>query len=383
MRNFILLLVALAPAIARADAFELVDHGDSVEVIAHDTHASRTGILPVRSRLEVPIAPRAIAKTLEADRTVKLVEIDGGRLSVKTGFEHDDVVQLARYAQAIQVGADLHIIVPRKVPVAGAAPTLPEPAIPTAAAPIVAPAPVVAPTPAPVAAPAPIAPAPAPMEPSPNSPGAIAQSLVANAHAAPPVATAPLAAPAPVVAPTPTPVVPKAQLAPEDGAGNKLPVYGGLGLVALLAGAYLLRKKRGNSLAATSIDVIAQRSLGGKARIVWLAAGPRELLVTVTPQHVRLVGQWKKGDAPAALPFAQTHGVAQASGLIAAANHAAANHAAVKAPEHPSSPAIAGLLRLRDRATEAPEINDDVATGDADADALWAREILRATGGRR
>jgi flagellar biogenesis protein FliO len=39
------------------------------------------------------------------------------------------------------------------------------------------------------------------------------------------------------------------------------------------------------------------------------------------------------------------------------------------------SPAIAGLLRLRD---QAPSINMEVATEDAEADAEWAREILKA-----
>ncbi len=43
---------------------------------------------------------------------------------------------------------------------------------------------------------------------------------------------------------------------------------------------------------------------------------------------------------------------------------------------NPQSPALAGLMRLRQ---QAPSVNDDVATHDDVADAEWARELLRAT----
>lgn len=47
-----------------------------------------------------------------------------------------------------------------------------------------------------------------------------------------------------------------------------------------------------------------------------------------------------------------------------------------EAPVNAQSPALAGLMRLRQ---QAPSVNDDVATQDDVADAEWARELLRAT----
>jgi len=44
-----------------------------------------------------------------------------------------------------------------------------------------------------------------------------------------------------------------------------------------------------------------------------------------------------------------------------------------------ASPALAGLLKLRER---VPRVADHVATDDPDADAVWARDLLAATGAR-
>ena len=96
--------------------------------------------------------------------------------------------------------------------------------------------------------------------------------------------------------------------------------------------------------------------------MVWLAAGPREIVIAVTPQSIRALGQWKRTDRAAtstdALPPAL----------------------ALPTPQ-PKSPAIAGLVKLREQ--RAASINEEVATDDVEADALWAREILAATGARR
>jgi hypothetical protein len=133
----------------------------------------------------------------------------------------------------------------------------------------------------------------------------------------------------------------------------------------------MIKLRKAPPPAASSIDVIAQRSLGAKARIVWLAAGERELVVAVTPQGVRMLGQWRRrGDAGLGVgPIAHEPRLPEALALP-------------EAPPRPSSPAVAGILRLRAK-TVAPAISEEVATEDGDADALWAREILAATGGRR
>jgi hypothetical protein len=150
--------------------------------------------------------------------------------------------------------------------------------------------------------------------------------------------------------------------------------------------------------------VIAQRSLGGKARILWLSAGERELLVSVTAQQVSLLGQWAKtrgpGALPAALPAAQTHSDTRSEipaedvevGDLDDAGDPSGH--VVSAPFKPVSPAVSGILRLRGRTGQMPAVDgiaagsgqlpvgDLVAASDVEADELWAREILAATGRR-
>ncbi|HUJ61670.1 MAG TPA: flagellar biosynthetic protein FliO, partial [Kofleriaceae bacterium] len=329
-----------------APVFELHDRGDAVEVIAHGVKAARTAILPIRERLEVPVAGKLAAPRITpVDPTVRLIEIDPdtNALSVKLKMERPEVAAMSRVAQAIQVGDDLHVLLPRKLPADGAVVKLPEPTLPPALAAAVAAAP------APKALPAPEVAAPAP-----------------------PKAAA-------IVAPRPAPAAP-ARLATGDDSSSSMSTYGMLGLAAVGVGIWLIRKRKQSALPQSSIEVIAQRSLGGKARIVWLSAGQRELIVSVTPQAVHMLGQWRKdAPMPAALPFAQAE-----PRLPRAMTQRGERIEAVDAPtvsRTTTSPAVAGILKLRERTM--PPVNEDVATGDDAADALWAREILAATGARR
>jgi hypothetical protein len=65
MRLKLLPLIAfLLPAHARADepvSFQVVDHGDAVEVIAHNLSMKSGSIYPIRSRLEVPLTGAPMA----------------------------------------------------------------------------------------------------------------------------------------------------------------------------------------------------------------------------------------------------------------------------------------------------------------------------------
>jgi len=91
------LLVAiftLVPAIASAEgnvSFEVADHGDSVEVIAHNVEAKSTNISSIRSRLEIPLVGNPVAnRQMMGDPTVLQVELDGVSarvLSVKTRLD--------------------------------------------------------------------------------------------------------------------------------------------------------------------------------------------------------------------------------------------------------------------------------------------------------
>ncbi|HMG52984.1 MAG TPA: flagellar biosynthetic protein FliO, partial [Kofleriaceae bacterium] len=408
-----------------APRFELIDRGDAVEVIAHNIKAARTAVLPVRSRLEVPItgAPQA-KRVTPGDATVKLIELDSSDstrvLSVKLGFERADVKALSRFAQAIQVGDDLHLLFPRKLPDGDVAPRLPEPTIPAALAGRTEPAhPVAAriepPTPPVAMRPDPPAPAPAPVpapvlgprtdpRPAPPAPAALpvgAQVQPADAHAHPPAAgrprsaadalaataaahdgTAPPAAAAPSAPASDARAVGQVLATDRDDVWSRISLYAALGLAAAGLGVWFLRRRRIGVRpgAPASIDIIAQRSLGGKARIVWLSAGQREMIVAVTAQQVRVLGQWRKTETTAALPAA--HGYAEPE-AARGSSQSLPNLSAVMPFDRPISPAVSGLLRLRGRTGQMAAVVPDLSDGEVAADELWAKEILAATGARR
>ncbi len=342
MRLLSLLVVCASTTVAVADPasrFEVLDRGSAVEIIARDIQATATTLRPVRERLEVPITATDSIPKLSAtgDKLVKLVELDGHSrpvLSVKLAFERPEVRELAKVAQAIQVGKDLHVIVPRALPAAGETVTLPEPTLP----------------PELIAQAAAIAPVPTIERP--------VTTTQAAPTPAPIVETPPAAQPA---SPPDKPTRATAARAPEPR--NNTPILLVLALAALGSGLWLKRRNRKPVEAASSIEIVAQKALGAKAKIVWVRAGEREMIVAVSPQSVRTLGQWKRdardmhGRAP--LPEAVTHS-------------AAADTA--------SSPAVAGILKLRARTNTN---TDEMLADDGDADSAWAKEILAATTGMR
>jgi flagellar biogenesis protein FliO len=406
------------PAAAKPVSFELVDRGDTVEIIAHNIKASRTAIFPVRSRLEVPIVGAPIAKRAKpTDATVKLIELDGEAvrsLSVKLGFERADVKALARFAQAIQVGDDLHLLVPRKVPVEGVAPRVPEPTLPPRlAAAVDLAVGQIGPRPDPTAArkaeTRPGTPGEPPaaaklgpkieMKPDAKEPAtAIGKpdAVLGAADASPGANGDPTVGPAPAPGKDVRPAAantakPAAESKPlkqalasdPSAAWSKIAIYAAIGLAAVGFGFWWMRKRRSQLATPASIEIIAQRSLGGKARIVWLSAGPREMIVSVTAQQVRMLGQWRKPDAAASLPVAQTHTDARLAfnEPIELPRRVTAE---IPAVDKPLSPAVSGILRLRGRTSQmAAALPEDIATDDVVADELWAKEILAATGARR
>lgn len=343
MRLLALVLVCASTTAALADPaprFEVLDRGSAVEIIARDIRATDTTLRPVRERLEVPIAATDPIPKLwpTGDKLIKVVELDGHTrpvLSVKLAFERPEVRELAKVAQAIQVGNDLHVIVPRALPAPGQTVTLPEPTLPPELAKQAAA----------------IAPVPVIERPAPPATGA--------APAPAPAATTPTAPPAAdKTAPAPT----TAAHAPEPR--NNTPILLVLALAALGSGLWLKRRNRKAAEPTSSIEIVAQKALGAKAKIVWIRAGEREMIVAVSPQSVRTLGQWKRdgrdvAHARAALPEAVTHS-------------AGADTA--------SSPAVAGILKLRARTNTN---TDEMLATDGDADSAWAKEILAATTGMR
>ena len=131
---FLIGLLSVAGTAAADSKIEVLDRGNAVEVIAHDMKAMKTDLATVRSRLEVPVVGSPeVQGTYSNDKTVKLIELTGHgaqkTLSVKLAYEHDGVLALSKQAQVIQVGNDLHIIVPRVLPAIGTKTDLPEPTL--------------------------------------------------------------------------------------------------------------------------------------------------------------------------------------------------------------------------------------------------------------
>ena len=341
------LLLCFVPSLALAEPrIETIDRGDAVEVIAHDITAANTTLIPVRSRLEIAVTGKPAAfNTPSTDPTIVISELDSHMLSVKTAFDRSEIKAVAPLAKAIQVGPDLHIMIPRKLPAAGTTIELPEPTVPS------------------------VAKLELPVAPAPEAP---------NVEAKP----APVPAPAVVEtkpAPPVTEVKPPLPTQPSSAANplTKPSMLGVLALVAIGCGIWVMKRRKKTQAPVASIDIIAQRQLGSKAKIVWLSAGTREMVIAITPQNVRMLGQWKKSDGPPAeIPAYTDHNL-----------RARLPTAQVVEPlVDRSSPAVAGLLKLRARTVQPTSIerdehvmDDDVASGDIEADALWAKEILMAT----
>jgi len=358
----LLLTITLAMATAGSAAaephFEVIDRGTAVEVIAYEIKAARTAVNPARSRLEIDLIGFPNVKALTPTVAgVTVIELDGAnprRLSVKLPLERLQVKTVARFAQAIQVGDDLHLLFPREVPVEGARVVLPEPTLPKEIA---------AKLGARSFGPQPEQPASAKTETKP-------EPTEAKGETKPETKAEPIPA---------KPDEKKAFLAPEESSSS-FSLYAMAGLAAIALGLWMFKHKKKAAGVATpaTIDVIATRSLGSKAKVVWLNAGGREMVVAVTPQAVRMLGQWKKSETPtrhrereetpAQMPFAQALESLQRN---------------ERHPRAATSSPIAGILKLRDRASTYERVSEEVATDDVDADALWAKEILGAVGGRR
>ncbi len=414
----LILMVTAAGATAAPDRrFEVLDRGDQVEVIATGVTAKPGAkVAVVRERLEIELAgmPRPGARE-SADATVQIVEIRGSRrvLSMKLRLEHDGVVAVRGLAAFVQTGDTLHVTIPRQLPTTAAAAPV------TATAPT-QPAAVVTPpvTPPVTSASVETPPAAATAGATPGKPSiggattpAAATVVVTAEPPLPPSVTGTGTGTAPSV----TPLRPQPR-SPFAGSRWLLVL---VGLVLVGGGvAAVLKRNRKPLVAGADIDVIASRSLGGKSRIVWLAAGDREVLVAVSPQAVRLLGSWRRGDrgdrTDRTLGGLGELGELDELGELelepALAERPARQEderAARRDLERPVRPdterpraevargssvhlqpsaAVSGILRLRGQSAAArAETNSkppsDHASDDPEADEQWARDVLANTNG--
>lgn len=352
MRAFLVLgLIGLLTLAADAApggerSFSLAPAAESVEVVARGVVAAPGATIRVtRERLEIPIDDRArVDRQSYGDPTVRRVEVRGRAprvLSIKLRHDGARVAALAATARFVQVGEELHVIIPRTP----------------------APAPVPAST-APESARSAVAAAPTPTPTGADEPAMIG---AATPSELPPSELRPAVEPSPPATGTAKASIAGARA---GGSGRWWIVLVGLGLVGGGA-ALVLRRRRASPSTSTDLEILASRSLGGKARVIWLSVGGRELVVAVTPQQVRPLGQWRAGER-SARTFASAFDDAVADAPGGAASRPVA-----------ASPAVSGLLRLRERLPSASSVSAEVATGDEDLDAQWARDLVSATGGRR
>jgi flagellar biogenesis protein FliO len=410
----------------RRPRLAVIDRGDQVEVVVSDVKLPTTPLMRVnRERIELPLAGRPVEVNDVFDRgLVMRIDVRGEgaakTLSVKLRRDHAAVMALAQGAMARQEADGVHLFVPKA---AGTAAPVPVP-VPEAAG-TAAPVPVPVPENPPVAAtPTTTAPLTATAGTTVTLAGATLAPVVepgpdtASATANPnPAATAnPKPSPDPTVNanPNPNPNPTTDDRAPiaglgltgtSTGSGTGTGLTGGgsgpgfgrailaVGAIALAGLAVvLIRRRRGAVPAAPGpqLEILATRALGGKNRIVWLGAGERELVIAVGAQRVDLLGAWPRspehrdhrehralpepGERPTSLRLEAIRDDGEpgfAAGSTAIPRTRTLNT---------NTSAVSGIMRLRGR---LPQLADDVATGDRDADEQWARDILAATGGRR
>jgi flagellar biogenesis protein FliO len=385
-----LVAFALAPGLAHAEGtrpFVVTPMTDHIEI----TVPGATAVAPQANAhfdfIEVELsAPVAVIPVVDSsdDATFKRVQMsDGGTPRVRIQLHHSagTTAKIAAVTRVVVAEDGLHISFPRKeslpawAPVAHAGAVMEGPA---------APAP-------PKAAAAPAAAAAAAAAP--------AAAAAAAAAAAPATAADPLAAPpaAATASPLALPASPQSG-PPITSILFVLGICGAGGLLVLWA-----RKRRPHAAPEEAIRVLASRSLGGKSRVVLLAAGDREMLLSVSDRGTaKLIGRWRRGDSAVAATQAASLRAAIAaddddafmldpspasklSSMMASAGAALDDERTGSGPTRqgsrgPSSPSVAGLLKLR-RGDSSPNLNAALAGGTGVApDSDWARALLRSEG---
>ena len=288
MKIALTISLVLASATAFADGIT-VSGGDTDAVVTlKGIHAVSPHVRSVGDRIEIDVADESPAQiAIPNDTTVRKIEVTGGahaHASLQITHSAKTTEILARATRVIEKGDDLILTIPRESRIALArlsqeasqTPTIPTPTAipgpPPAPAPAAAPIAVPALVAATVAAPAPV-PAPA--------------SVPAAAPAPPPIATptpipttgTPASQPLPAAAAgivAPTPPAPPLDLAES----TKLPT-GSLAVVLLFSAAgagffWLKRRKTAAPQPKHSIEILANRALGGKTRIVLIAVDDNE-----------------------------------------------------------------------------------------------------------
>jgi flagellar biogenesis protein FliO len=395
--------IALAPGRAQAEGtrpFVVQPMNDHIEITvpgakAVAPHASaRFDFIEVELSAALAVIPVADSSD---DATFKRVQMsDSGTPRVRIQLHHSagTTAKIAAVTRVVAAEDGVHISFPRKealaswttIAAAHAGPVMEGPA---------APAPKAAAVPAAVAGPA----APAA---SASAPEAAADPLGASpAAGATQIAPPPASTAAPLALPSSRQSGP-----PVTSVLFVLGICGAGGLLVLWA-----RKRRPNAAPEEAIRVLASRSLGGKSKVVLLAAGDREMLLSVSDRGTaKLIGRWRRGDntvghtqaaslraaladdgdddafmldpSPSAKLSSKLSSMMASAGapLAAIDDERTGSGPTRQGQRGPSaSPAVAGLLKLR-RGDSSPNLNAFPGGTGVTADADWQRALSRSEG---
>ncbi len=384
---FLTTLLAPAAALAGSVPVSVEDRGGHVAILVTGGRTSAARPLNRGDRLELPL-DRALP-TLELrldDPTVRKIELRAEPPSLRVQLRHgsESTRLAAEMAQLSQRGDDLVILLPRE----------PREAARVARAAQIAAAPqLVASAPAPVAGPASPA-APAMAAPAASAPVA----ATAPAAATDPAAPAATSATAPALAPERMAGLGLDEPRPGPGSpfGTTLAFAAAAGLAALAW--FWVRRKRAAGALPSQLTILAQVPLGPRARVVWLSAGRREMLISVSEKDVRVLGQWmaddtRPGTADGTRPGTADHtrpgtadgtrpGTASGEPLDTFGDPVEPRPARLTGARQRTSPSLSGLLRLRDQqgVMESVAGAPDGSNGEADnGDTEWARQLVAAT----
>jgi len=254
---------------------------------------------------------------------------------------------------AAPVPAPAPVPVPVPVPVAHAAPKAIEPPAPIAAP--------VAKHPVPVAAPKPAKPA----EPAIEQPAVEA-------------AVAPVAPVAPVAAVAAEPIG-----VPDPG---RNPIWITVGILGASVVLLFWLQRRKQKTVVNNVDdplrLIAQRPLSPKSKMVLFETHGREILVAIGDGRPVLLGKWKVERRVTEIDADHEDGGESLAELETM--RAPAPVRAVPRRTTPSSPSVAGILKLRGpQAQVRPPARPAIDESQEDLDAEWAQELMQATSKRR
>ena len=377
---------ALLPGAAAAGPsvpISIEDRGAQVAILIA---GGRTSTRPEShsDRLELTLDQPLPAMELRLEyATVRRIEIRAQPPSVRVQLRHgtDSTRLSAEMAELRQLGDTLEILIPReprqvaearRAAIAGQANT---------AATTAAPAPIRAPVPAPgIAMPVP---SPAP-SPTPSSTIETPAPTTANAPTtgATPLPAGPLLQAGDAAAPARRAGDLVLDRKTSDGSGTTVTTLALAALAALAVGAWLWHRRRRSLHGLTSpLEILAQVTVGPRARVVWLSAGKREMLISVSDKDIRVLGQWVADPTRAVDTGAGPIGPVGPVGPTEDSTEPRGGvlpHARLR-----RNPSLSGLLRLREQhaaVDSGPEAAGEPPIEDVgEPDAEWARQLVAAT----